>query len=228
MTDPYSPDQLSPPFRKDPDSHDKINEDLGRWVRRVLKPGRHYGRDNGLLGPTNTPLYLEGALAICGLLRVQPTFPELMDYELAVQRGERFEVINLRCDLVADGKIVGTGLGVRRVNARGDPLKALKAAMKAAMIDATLRLSHLEHEFRNGELQPPSRSSGGRSARNAGDEIVPAGPYKGFPWKEVPIEYVAWAAQEAQHMGMLCLSKAELARRNKANKLIGPTRRPAT
>jgi len=123
---------------------------LIEWIRASLVDGVDFGavplRRGGYSKPS---LRKPGAEKICGMLGVTATFPTLKDYEQAALEGRRPEQIVLRCHLAsADGQIVADGVGARSVEQdHGDLNKALKMAVKSAMIDATLRMAGLSEIF---------------------------------------------------------------------------------
>lgn len=123
---------------------------LIEWVRSSLVDGVDYGavplRRGGFSKPS---LRKPGAEKICGMLGVTATFPTLKDYEAAALENRELSQIILRCHLVApDGQIVADGVGARLIEQdHGDINKALKMAIKSAMIDATLRMAGLSEIF---------------------------------------------------------------------------------
>jgi hypothetical protein len=123
---------------------------LIEWVRSSLVDGVDFGalplRRGGFSKPS---LRKPGAEKICGMLGVTATFPTLKDYEAAALNGRDLSQIILRCHLLnGDGTIVADGVGARLVEQdHGDINKALKMAIKSAMIDATLRMAGLSEIF---------------------------------------------------------------------------------
>jgi hypothetical protein len=123
---------------------------LIEWVRNSLVDGVDFGavplRRGGFSKPS---LRKPGAEKICGMLGVTATFPTLKDYEAAALNGRDLSQIILRCHLLnGDGTVVADGVGARSVEQdHGDINKALKMAIKSAMIDATLRMAGLSEIF---------------------------------------------------------------------------------
>lgn len=120
------------------------------WIRGSLVEGVDFGAVPLKRGGYSKPsLRKPGAEKICGMLGVTATFPTLKDYEAAALEGRRLEQIVLRCHLTSpDGQIVADGVGARSVEQdHGDLNKALKMAVKSAMIDATLRMAGLSEIF---------------------------------------------------------------------------------
>lgn len=123
---------------------------LIEWIRASLVDGVDFGavplRRGGYSKPS---LRKPGAEKICGMLGVTASFPTLKDYESAALEGRRLDQIILRCHLASpDGQIVADGVGARSVEQdHGDLNKALKMAVKSAMIDATLRMAGLSEIF---------------------------------------------------------------------------------
>nr|PZN79866.1 MAG: hypothetical protein DIU56_05145 [Pseudomonadota bacterium] len=120
------------------------------WIRSSLVDGVDFGavplRRGGFSKPS---LRKPGAEKICGMLGVTATFPTLKDYETAALENRELTQIILRCHLISpDGQIVADGVGARSVEQdQGDINKALKMAIKSAMIDATLRMAGLSEIF---------------------------------------------------------------------------------
>lgn len=120
------------------------------WIRSSLVDGVDFGavplRRGGFSKPS---LRKPGAEKICGMLGVTATFPTLKDYEAAALENRELTQIILRCHLISpEGQIVADGVGARSVEQdHGDINKALKMAIKSAMIDATLRMAGLSEIF---------------------------------------------------------------------------------
>lgn len=141
---------------------------LVNWISRNLVEGVDFGKIHvmgkdrcdyarrGMANECPNPrhwskpsLFKPGSEKITGMLGLIPRFPNLKEYEKAVLRGERIEVIILKCELhTAGGFIVAEGTGARVLaQDNGDINKALKMAVKSAHIDATLRVAGLSELF---------------------------------------------------------------------------------
>lgn len=197
-----NPLDLSPAeFRQALARRSENRKALIEWIRNSLVDGVDFGavplRRGGFSKPS---LRKPGAEKICGMLGVTASFPTLKDYESSALEGRDLYQIILRCHLLTpDGQIVADGVGARSVEQdHGDVNKALKMAVKSAMIDATLRMAGLSEIFTQDLEDMPhgtvegdapeasqsktsaseSRSSdprswtGGRSARLATDRQV--------------------------------------------------------
>jgi hypothetical protein len=135
------------------------------------------------------------------MLGVTATFPTLKDYEAAaLDRRDPSQII-LRCHLVnADGQIVADGVGARSVDQDyGDINKALKMAIKSAMIDATLRMAGLSEIFTQDlEDQPQGAVDGDFADASAANQHRPAVAARVMPsqqWANVRSERLATERQ---------------------------------
>lgn len=151
---------------------------LIEWVRSSLVDGVDYGsvplRRGGVSKPS---LRKPGAEKICGMLGVTASFPTLKDYEAAAIEGREVRHVILRCHLLGpEGQVVADGVGARSLEQdHGDMNKALKMAVKSAMIDATLRMAGLSEIFTQDLEDMPQDAFDG----DTGGSSTPAQPESG-------------------------------------------------
>lgn len=186
---PVNPLDLAPAtFREALARRGENRKALIEWVRGSLVDGVDFGavplRRGGYSKPS---LRKPGAEKICGMLGVTATFPTLKDYEAAALDGRDLSQIILRCHLLgADGQVVADGVGARSIDQdHGDINKALKMAVKSAMIDATLRMAGLSEIFTQDlEDMPHVSSEGGSESSSAPARSSPRTPPETRGWHE--------------------------------------------
>ncbi|MBC8551762.1 MAG: hypothetical protein ISR95_03500 [Candidatus Marinimicrobia bacterium] len=145
---------------------------LIEWIRDSLVEGRDYGSVM-IKGKKSKPSLLKpGAEKICGMLGLIPTFPNLSRFEESALAGKTINAIILKCELTnQNGTVVGEGVGARFVEQqdKGDLNKALKMAVKSAMIDAVLRCAGLSEIFTQ-DLE--EKNSGQRSGGSESESVT--------------------------------------------------------
>jgi hypothetical protein len=126
--------------------------ELLEWVKDSLVSGSDFMRIKSRRGWSKPFLTKSGAEKILGMLAVTPEFPNLDETVKLLANGANTNIV-LICELVnADSMVVATGAGARTLKQdSGDINKAIKMALKSAMIDATLRLGGLSEVFTQDE-----------------------------------------------------------------------------
>lgn len=181
----------------------------------------HYSKDS---------LRKPGSEKISGMLGLVATFPRLADYENAAITGGDIQTVVLRCHLsTASGSIVGDGIGARRVAQDGGDLnKAMKMAMKSAMIDAIIRVAGISEVFTQ-DVEDMIDAGGGGGTASAASSTAPSGPSPSPPpappkigpdeyppsgkhaekaqeplrWRDIPDSYLHYIIQNGSKKGMM-------------------------
>lgn len=117
---------------------------LVSWINKNLIDGSDYAARRGNKKNLEKP----GAEKIANATGLTPTFPSLHKYEEAAYSGVDIKEIVIRCELVKNNAVIGTGIGGRSVkDHHGNINAALKMAKKSALIDAVLTTFGLSQMF---------------------------------------------------------------------------------
>lgn len=214
-------------FQKSLDLRDKNRKILLDWIRKSLIEDTDYGRihvvkksicnkgktckiDSHFSKPI---LFKPGSEKIAAKLGLTATFPNLPKYEEAAYSGFQIENIILRCELVANGVIVGYGAGGRVVSKeKGDLNKAIKMTLKSAQIDSTLRAAGLSEIFTQDmedfDVEREGLDSDPDFRRDM--EFKYGTKHKGKLICDVPSQYIAWCANNAKSELWKRMAKSEL------------------
>lgn len=148
------------------------------WLTSNLKEDVQYGYPPGTRRPeqkgykSKPSLYKAGALLICDLLRLRPTF--CADVETWKMLGAQPGSFAIRCDLLDEnGVVIGSGRGIFEAGEKKMPANsAMKMAQKRALVDAVITAVPVAGDLFTQDLEDLPEATG--SANGKGHHVAAA------------------------------------------------------